>query len=149
MGMRNKQPLDIYEFSLMPVAQQVYIIRTGYHFDKALYMYAASLMRKMNKQTQREEKVPIFTKEEVDAILKRYGVEVENKGNYDYVYVAQMCRADYLGGSVPDEQRLALYVREKCDDIDAPDGLILREWIMKMATMGESIDWHQFVKDDE
>ena len=139
-------PMDLHEFALMPVGQQVYVIANGYHFDKKLYEYAASMMRKMNKQTQKEEKVPVFTKEEVDVILKKFGVEVENKGNYDYVYAAQMCRADYLGGSVPDEQRLAMYVRETCDDVDAPDGLIFRTWVMKMSTMGESIDWYQFLK---
>lgn len=138
--------MDLHEFALMPVGQQVYVIANGYHFDKKLYEYAASMMRKMNKQTQKEEKVPVFTKEEVDVILKKFGVEVENKGNYDYVYAAQMCRADYLGGSVPDEQRLAMYVRETCDDVDAPDGLIFRTWVMKMSTMGESIDWYQFLK---
>lgn len=147
MAKRQKLPLDIYEFSLMPEAQQVYVIRNGYHFDKKLYEYAASLMRKMNRQTQKEEKVPIYNKEEIDAILKRYGIEVENKGNYDYVYVAQMCRADYLGGSIADDHRLALYVKETCDDVDAPDGLILRQWIMKMATLGESIDWYQFIEE--
>ena len=141
--------MDLHEFALMPVGQQVYVISNGYHFDKKLYEYAASLMRKVNKQTQKEEKVPAFTKEEVDTLLKKHNVDVENKGNYDYVYAAQMCRADYLGGSVPDEQRLAMYVREKCDDIDAPDGLIFREWVMKMSTMGESIDWYQFLKAEE
>lgn len=148
MGKKSKMPLDLHEFTLMPVAQQVYVIANGYHFDKKLYEYAASLMRKMNKQTQKEEKVPIYTKEEVDTLLKKYSIEVENKGNYDYVYAAQMCRADYLGGSVPDEQRLALYVKQVCDDVDAPDGLIYRIWVMKMATMGESIDWYEFVTSE-
>lgn len=142
-------PMDLHEFALMPVGQQVYVIGNGYHFDKKLYEYAASLMRKINKQTQKEEKVPVYTKDEVDAILKKYGVEVENKGNYDYVYAAQMCRADYLGGSVTDEHRLAMYVRETCDDVDAPDGLIFRTWVMKMSTMGEPIDWYQFLKAEE
>lgn len=146
---RNKQPLDLFEFNLMPLAQQVYVIRTGYHFDRYLYEYAASLMRRTNRQTQKEEKVPAYTKEEVDAILKKYGVEVENKGNYDYVYIAQKCRADNFGGSITDEHRLALYVKEICDDIDAPDGLIYREWVMRMTTAGESIDWDQFIQDEE
>lgn len=142
---KHKMPLDIFEFALMPVAQQAYVIGNGYHFEKKLYQYAASLMRKKNKMTQKEEKVPAFSKEEVDAILKKYGIEVENKGNYDYVYVAQKCRADNYGGSIADEQKLAMYIKEICDDIDAPDGLIFREWVMRMATSGESVDWYEFI----
>lgn len=149
MAKKHKTPLDLFEFSLMPIEQQVYVARTGYHFDRKLYEYAASLMRRMNKQTQREEKVPVYTKVEVDSILRKYGIEVENKGNYDYVYIAQKCRADNFGGSIPDEHRLALYVKEICDDIDAPDGLIYREWVMRMATAGESVDWDQFIQDEE
>lgn len=142
--MKNKMPLDMYDFFFMTKEKQQYIVLYGRHFNKALYEYAASAMRKKNKQTGEEEKVPVFQKEEVDNILKKYNVNVENKGDYDYVYIAQMCRADFLGESVPDEQRLALYVKNKCDDVDAPDELILREWCTKQDAAGNSVPWEEF-----
>ena len=140
--MKNKIPNDIYDFLLMPKEKQQYIILYGRHFNKKMYEYAAKKMyREKNGELQ---KVAVFTKEEVDNLLKKYNVEVKEKGNYDYVYVAQMCRADLLGESVPDEQRLALYVKNKCDDVDAPEGLIFREWCVRMEALGESIDWEEF-----
>lgn len=140
--MKNKIPNDIYDFLLMPKEKQQYILFYGRHFNKKMYEYAAKKMYK--EKNGQVEKVPVFTKEEVDALLKKYSVEVKEKGNYDYVYIAQMCRADLLGESVPDEQRLALYVKNKCDDVDAPEGLIFREWCVRMEALGESVDWEEF-----
>ena len=67
----------------------------------------------------RKVKVQTYTKENVDELLKRYGINLENKYGYDYVFAANMCKADYFGSSVPDEQRLALFVKDYVDD---PDG---------------------------
>jgi len=67
----------------------------------------------------RQTKVQTISKENVDELLKRYGVVLDNKYGYDYVFAANMCKADYLGSSVPDEQRLALFVKDYVDD---PDG---------------------------
>lgn len=136
----------MYDFLLMSKEKQQYIVLYGRHFNKDMYEYAASKMRKENKQTGKEEKLPQYQKEEVDSILKKYNVTVENKSGYDYVYVAQMCRADFLGESVPDEQRLALYVKNKCDDVDAPEGLIFREWCARMDAAGEYVPWEDFCK---
>lgn len=144
---KNRLPLDIYDFELMPRSQKIYIMQNGYHFTKEAYMYAASLMRKSNKATGKEEKVPVYTKEEVDALLKKYNVEVSEKGNYDYVYAAQMCRADYLGDAVPDDQRLALYIKQTCDDVDAADGVIFRCWLVKMVAAGEAVDFSEFIEE--
>ncbi len=138
--------MDVYDFLLMPKEKQQYIILYERHFNKKLFEWAAKMMRKENKQTGKVEKVPVFQKEEVDNLLKKYGVEVENKGGWDYIYVAQKCRADLLGESVPDEQRLALYVKNVCDDVDAPDGLIFREWCERMVAMGEVVPWEELVE---
>lgn len=71
--------LDLYEMEIMPKAQKMYLMRYGWHFSKAAYQYAASLMRKVNRQTGKKEKVPVFTKEEVDALLQKHNVQVDNK----------------------------------------------------------------------
>jgi len=64
-------------------------------------------------------KIQTLSKDNVDELLKRYGITLKNKFGYDYVFAANMCKADYLGSSVPDEQRLALFVKDYVDD---PDG---------------------------
>lgn len=141
-------PLDIYEVDMMPRAQKVYLMRYGWHFNKQAYLYASDLMRKRNKQTEKLEKVPRYTKDEVDALLQRNNVQVEHKGGYDYVYAAQMCRANLLGSSVPDEQHLALYVKDTCDDVGAGDGVVMRKWYASMVGSGEPVEWEDLLEDE-
>ena len=142
---KNKLPLDIYDFDLMPRSKKIYVMQNGNHFNKELFEYAASLMFKENKQTKQKEKVPVCTKEEIDAMLKKYNVEVENKGLYDYMYVAQSIKADYWGGSITDEQKMALHIKEVCDDPDLPDSYIFKSWCLRMDLMGEPVDWQSYV----
>ena len=142
---KNKIPLDAYDFVLMPRAKQNYIMLHGNHFSKALYEYAASLMFKENRLSGKEEKVPPYSKEDVDNILKKYGVEIKDKGEYDYVYVAQSIKADYWGGSITDEAKLALHIKEVVEDVDAPDGLIFKEWCLRQDMLGEPVDWSDFL----
>lgn len=144
----SKLPLDIYELGIMPRAQKVYLMRYGWHFNKSAYKYAASMMRKLNKQTGGPEKLPAYAKSEVDELLKKYNVTIDNKGGYDYVFAAQMCRADYLGSSVPDEQHLALYVKDTCDDVDASDGVIMRKWYAVMVANGEPVEWEDLLEEE-
>ena len=143
-----KLPLDIYELDTMPKSQKIYLMHNGWHFNKTAYKYASSTMKKLNKQTGKKEKVPMYTREEVDEVLKKHNVSVENKGGYDYVFAAQMCRADYLGSSVPDEQHLALYVKDVCDDVDAGDGVTMRRWYATMVANGEPIEWEDLLEEE-
>ena len=45
---------------------------------------------------------------------------------YDYVFVATMCKADYLGSSIKDENHLVLYVKDTIDDVDASNETTFR-----------------------
>jgi hypothetical protein len=67
----------------------------------------------------KEIRIQPLTKDNVDELLKRYGIVLKNKLGYDYVFAANMCKADYLSSSVPDEQHLAFFVKDYVDD---PDG---------------------------
>lgn len=144
---KTKIPIDVYDFLLMPRAKQNYIMLHGNHFSKALYEYAASLMFKENKQTGKEEKVQVLTKEDVDTMLKKYSIEIKDKGEYDYIYVAQSIKADYWGGSITDEAKMALHIKEVCEDADAPDGLIFKEWCLRQDLLGNPVDWEEFVEN--
>ena len=145
---KNRMPLDAYELEYMPKAQRIYLMHHGWHFDKNAYEYAASMMRRINKSTGKLEKVPRYTKEEVDSLLRKYNIEVEEKGGYDYVYIAQMCKADLYGSSIPDEQHLAMYVKDVCDDADLAEGTIMRKWYASMVAMGEPVEWEELLGDD-
>jgi hypothetical protein len=56
-----------------------------------------------------------------------------------------MCKADFLGSSVPDEHYLALYVKDVIDDVDAPDGLVFNRWYADISYMGIAIDWEEML----
>lgn len=140
---RTRIPLDIRDD--MPRDMKRYISEYGFHFTKRAYLYAADKMRKYNAATGKLEKVEPYTKEQVDEILVKYSVKVENSEMYDYVYIAQMCRMDYLKSSVPDEQHLALFVKDTCGDPDASSETPFRRWMATMVGNGTPIDWSDLV----
>lgn len=64
---------------------------------------------------------------------------------YDYVYVAIMCKADYLGSSIKDENHLALYIKNTIDDVDASNETTFRRWLATMIGNGIPIDWDEII----
>ena len=141
-----RQPLDIYD--VRPRSQEIYLSANGWHFSDTACKYAISLMRKRNIASGKMEKLPIMEAEEVDEILKRHGVVLENNVGLDYVYVANMCRYDFFKSSIPDEKHLALYVKDVVDDVDAPDGTIMSQWYAKMVRSGIPVPWKMFNEND-
>ena len=130
-------PLDIYDE--LPKYMRKYLQNYGWHFNKALCHYATSLMKKGGK------KLEVLTKEQVDKILQQNNVHIENNTGYDYVFVANMCKADYYGSSIPDEKHFALYIKDTLDDEDAADGTTMRRWYATMVANGKSVDWEDFI----
>ena len=134
-------PLDIHDD--MPEGMRRYISNFGWHFNKKAYEYATKLMRKRSPKTNMEERVKEYTKEEVDAMLMSYNIELKRKIMYDYVFVATMCRADYLGSSIEDEEHLVKYIKDTVDDVDASDETTFRRWVATMIGNGSPIDWYE------
>ena len=126
-------------FDSMPTYMRKYLQNYGWHFNKALYEYAVSLMRKDNS------KVEPIAKEFVDKILRQYNINLDNNVGYDYMFVANMCKADYYGSSIEDEKHFALYIKDTIDDEDAADGTTMRRWYATMVANGVMVDWEEFV----
>ena len=135
--MVRKVSLDIYDER--PQEMTNYLRHYGWHFNKALYEYAVSLMRKDNS------KVEPIAKEFVDKILRQYNISLDNNVGYDYMFVANMCKADYYGSSIEDEKHFALYIKDTIDDEDAADGTTMRRWYATMVANGVMVDWEEFV----
>lgn len=136
-------PLDIYDE--MPKDMRAYLSHNGWHFSKAACEYAVKMMKKENPATKRLEKIEPYTKDQVDELLKKHNITIENNTGYDYVFAANMCKADYLKSSVPDEQHLALYVKDVIDDPDAGDGVTMRRWYATMVANGEIVEWDEMM----
>lgn len=142
----NAQPLDIRDYR--PYWQDRYLNIAGWHFTKEACEFAIGYLR---KKGDKGELIPIATmsKQEVDELLKKHNVNIENKNGYDYVYVANMAIADVVGSSVPDEKHHALYVKNIVDDPDAGDGEIMRKWYAAMVARGIYVDWERMIGNGE
>ena len=125
--------LDMYED--LPKAMRTYLAHNGWHFNKSLCNFAISLMKKQGKRLD-----PI-SKENVDKLLEQYKIQLDNNVGYDYVFVANMCKADYYGSSITDDKHVALYIKDTIDDEDAADGTTMRRWYATMVANGVMVDW--------
>ena len=140
----HRTGLDTYD--VIPDAMKAYLRNYGYHFNKKACEYAVSMMRKRrDDDKQKTEKVTMKGKDEVEEMLKRFGVTLENNIMYDHVYVANMCYADFLTRSVPDDMHMALFIKDSVDDPDASDGQIFNRWYADMCHAGVPIEWEDLI----
>ena len=132
---------DLTQYDIKPEAMVNYLRYNGPHFNKKLLDFAVSLMTKENN-----EKISPFTEDQVDNMLKQQNVQLKYNQLYDYVFVANMCKADYLGGSVPnDDFHLCKYIKETIDDPDGYDGLPFNRWYADMCRKGIVINWDKVI----
>ena len=125
----------------MPREMRTYLSHNGWHFNKRACEYAVKMMKRKNPASGKTERIEPYTKEQVEDMLAKYGVTIEDTSNYDFVFVANMGKADYLKSSIPDEAHLALYVKDVLDDIDAGDGVTMRRWYATMVANGDGVEW--------
>lgn len=130
----NKLPLDIYDDR--PTSMKRYLKYFGMHFNKKLCQFAVSKMK--------HGKTPV-SKEEVETILNKYNVTLNNNELYDHVYVYNMGNNDYFGSSILDEKHLALYVKDVIDDKDGYDGIVFNRWYADMVSSGTPIEWSEML----
>lgn len=134
-----KDSLDIYD--ILPEDMINYLRHNGRHFNKKLCDFAVSKMKTKKSSTGEVVKLVPMTKEIIDNLLKTYRIELKNNELYDYVYVANMCKADFLSRSVPDEQHLCKYIKDVIDDEDGYDGLVFNRWYADMCRKGVPVSW--------
>lgn len=128
----------------IPEGMKRYINNYGCHFNKKLCDEAVSRMKKLDASGN-EVKITPITKEEVDRLLAVYNVSIKRNKLYDAVYVANMCKADFLGDSVPTEQHLAKYVKNVLDDPDAKDGFVFNRFYADCVYMNNPIEWDDMI----
>jgi hypothetical protein len=139
----KKQALDIYDE--MPRDMRRYLQHHGWHFGKRACEFAVSLMKKKSHASGKLDKIEPYTKEQVEELLKKHNITIDDTSNYDFVFIANMCKADYLKSSVPDEQHLAMFIQDTLSDPDAGDGVTMRRWYATMVANGTGIDWEDIV----
>lgn len=112
----------------------------GPHFTKELCDFAVSLMQDDSGAIE-----PI-TKSQLEEKMKAQNITLEYDKLYDAVYVANMCKADYLGNAVPNnDYNLCMYVKKTIDDPDGYDGQPFNRWMSDIIGMHIPVDWSEFV----
>lgn len=112
----------------------------GPHFTKDLCDFAVSMMEDKNGP------ITPFTKKDIEEKLQSVGIKLEYNKLYDFVYVANMCKADFLGNAVPnDNQHLCQYIKSVIDDPDGYDGQVFNRWLSDIQGMHIPVDWSEFV----
>lgn len=124
--------------------KMAYLAENGWHFNKRACEEAIRLMKRKSP-SGKPEPLDAWSKEQVDELLQKYGVKLENKIGYDYVYIANMAKADFFKSSLPDEQKVAQYVRDVIDDVDAADGEVFLAWYAKMIARRMPVDWGAYL----
>ena len=132
------------QYDEIPEDMLMYLRYNGKHFNRKLVEYAVSKMTTKDSLSNEVPLVPI-TKSQLDNMMNQYGVVLNNKDDvYDAVYVANMCKADFLGRSVVDDLHLCLYVKDVIDDIDGYEGIVFNRWYADMSHKGIPIDWYNY-----
>ena len=123
----------------IPEGMKMYINNYGCHFNKKLCEEAVSRMYRD------DEELKPYTKEHVDRLLETYGIKPRRAKLYDTVYVTNMCAADFLGRSVPDEKHLAMFIKDMIDDPDAEEGFIFNRFVADTYFMNCPIEWEDMI----
>ena len=126
-----------------PSGMEEYLSIYGLHFSKRMCEWACSRMKK--EVSGKLTKIQPYTKENIEDILKRNNLTLENSAGYDCVYVANMCKADFLGSSVIDEPHLARYIKDVIDDPDGYEGIVFTRFYADCIGSGIPIIWEDML----
>lgn len=113
------------------------------HFSKALAEWAISKMRTKNNSGElvRLKPTPL---EDVEDILKKYNVQLDDSSLYDAWYLFNMCLADYRK-ALPQEEHIVKYIYETINDPDCEPKAVLACFRAKMDVLGIPIHWERYI----
>lgn len=141
----KKQRRSLTDYNPIPDDMRAYLRNYDYSFSRKACEFAVSLMRKDNPVTKKVERIEPWSREQVDEMLKRYNIVLENNIGYNYVYVANMVKADFFKSSITDEAHVAMAIKDIIDDADASPYAVFLCWMAKMDAMGEPIEWSELI----
>ena len=121
-------------------AKEMYLAEMGWHFNEKACKYAVQYLKDRSGKP-----IKPYSKEEVDDLLKRQNVTLDNNKGWDYVYVASMAKSDMEGSPLADDRSIANYIKIVIDDADAADGEVMACWYVKMIFRHIPVDWAMFL----
>lgn len=143
--MKEKINLGLIDMSDYPKSMRKYLKNFGFHFNKKACEEAVSKLKRKNPATGKTESIDPKTKDEVEQILTKNNIRLENNSLYDFVWVYNMCYSGYWKSAIDDEVHLARIVKDIVDDPNQKDGFIFNRWISDRMFNGEPIDWEDLL----
>ena len=135
------QRLDMYD--KLPSGMKEYLSAYGWHFSKKMCEWAVGNMKV--EKNGKKEKLEAMKKDEVEELLKKFGVKLENDKGYDCVYVANMAKNDFYKSSIQDEAHLALFIKDYIDDVDSYPGMPFTRFYADCIGSGTPINWDDVI----
>ena len=120
-----------------------YLSYYGWHFSKKMCDWAVSNMYKMNGKNK--EYIDPITKERFADMQRAYNVKLNNKYEYDALYVANMVKADFWGSSIQDEMSPVKYVKAYTEDPDGYEGMPFTRFYADCIGSGTPIPWEDVI----
>lgn len=133
--------LDSYES--YPSGMRDYLSYYGWHFSKKMCDWAISNMYK--EEDGNRTYIQKLPKEHIDNMLTAYGIKLNNNKGYDYVYVANMCNADFMNSSIKNDQDLFTFIKDYIDDSDAYEGMPFTRFYADCIGSGTPIQWEDMI----
>ena len=127
-----------------PSGMQDYLGYYGWHFSKKMCQWAASMMYTKDDAGDKKYIEP-YTKESFEELMMNYGMTINGAKGYDHIYIANMCKADFLGDAIPDEEHLIKYVKNVIEDPDAYEGMPFTRFYADCIGSGTPIVWEDML----
>lgn len=126
-----------------PSGMKEYLEMYGWHFSKKMSEWAASRMYKMTGG--KKSHIEPYTKESFESAMTRYGHKIDGVKGYDDIYLANMCKADFYGSSILDENSLIKFVKDIIEDPDGYEGLPFTRFYADCIGSGTPINWEDVI----
>lgn len=144
--MKEKSNLNMFDLTDYPRDMKIYLRNNGFHFSKKAAKEAIKGLKRRNPQTGKDEPLTdIKDKEEVETMLTKHGIKLENDCLYDIVWAYHMIASDFWKEAIDDEIHLAKAIKCVIDDPDQPDGFLFNRWVEDRRFAGRPIEWGDLV----
>lgn len=144
--MKERINLDMFDFSEYPKEMKAYLKNFGFHFNKKACKEAVKGLKRKNPQTGKNEPLTdTKDKDEIEAMLTKHGVKLDNDCLYDVVWAYHMIVSDFWKEAIVDEALLAKAVKCVIDDPDQPDGYLFNRWLSDRFFAGTPIEWEDLL----
>lgn len=137
-------PLDMFEIE-MPSGMRSYLRSFGYNFNRKACEFAVKKMKRLNPATGKKEAIEAMSKEQVEELLQKHNIKLEHNEGHNFVYAANMIKADFWKSSIKDDASMALMIKDIIEDPDMPGGNLFRRWLADADAKGMVIDWDEIL----